>query len=365
MAPHDEAERAIERILSGTASDQVESRTLDFKVVGRSLDDSLTDLAEAAACFAITLGGVIIVGVRDGMAGVEAVEDSPLDELRTQRRIYELTTPPLIVTVAHRVVEGVTLTLISVPRSPEVHAVRHKVVERVGTSCMPMSPSRIAAVTSDRRGVDWSAQDSGIPTSSTTRAVEEVIRERLQAAPDDERQSWANLPWSDVMTRLGLISAPGRLNNAGAILLARGERPLVTYTHRRSRTGELTANKVLSGPGLLALLRVLDAVDLRMDRTPIVLRDGTQLFIADLPEDAVRECVVNAFMHRDYVDPAPAQVEHTPTRLMVTSPGDFVVGISSDNVLTAPSRTRTKSSPEHCAHCGSVRLPESAGCMPR
>jgi ATP-dependent DNA helicase RecG len=358
MTAADEVEHAIERVLAGTAACELESGTLDFKTVGRSLDDSLVDLAEAAACFANTSGGVIVVGVHDKAAGSSAFVDTPLDELKTQRRIYELTVPPLIVTVAPHRVGGVTLTVITVPRSPEVHAVRHKVTERVGTACVPMSPNRINAVVNDRRGIDWSALDSAVSIDETAPAAEAEVRQRLQDAPDDERRSWARLPWIDVVTRLGLVTSPGQFNNAGLILLARTPRPLLDYTHRRSRTGELTANERLPGPGLLALLRVLDYVDLRMDRTPIVLRDGTQLFVADLPEDAVRECVINAFMHRDYADPATIQVEHTPTRLAVTSPGDFVVGITSENVLTAPSRTRN---PALAGAMRALRLGEAAG----
>lgn len=358
MTTGEEAVLAIERVLAGTPASELESGTLDFKTVGRSLDDSLVDLAEAAACFANTSGGAIVVGVHDKRSGPEALVDTPLDELRTQRRIYELTVPPLIVTVAQRRLDRVTLTLITVPRSPEVHAVRHKVTERVGASCVPMSPNRINAVVNDRRGVDWSAQDSDVRIDETSPVAEAEVRQRLENAPDDERRSWAKLPWRDVVSRLGLAASRGRFNNAGMVLLAKTSGPLVDYTHRRSRTGELTANERLSGPGLVALLRVLDYVDLRMERTPIVLRDGTQLFVADLPEDAVRECVVNAFMHRDYADPATVQVEHTPTRLAVTSPGDFVVGISSQNVLTAPSRTRNQAL---AGAMRALRLGEAAG----
>lgn len=350
--------RALELILDGAEASTLETGTLDFKTVGRSLDDSLLDLAEASACFANTAGGVLVVGVHDRARGPKALVHTPLDELRTQRRIYELTVPPLIVTVAQHRVRDVTITVITVPRSPEVHAVRHKVTERVGTSCVPMSPSRINAVINDRRGVDWSAQDSGVPVEETSPLAEAEARHRLANTADDERRSWATLPWPDVVRRLGLESQPGQLNNAGAVLVAKTARPLVDYTHRRSRTGELTANERLHGPGLLALLRVLDLVDLRMDRTPILMRDGTQLFIADLPEDAVRECVVNAFMHRDYTDPATIQVEHTSTRLAVTSPGDFVAGISSANVLTAPSRTRNHAL---AGAMRALRLGEAAG----
>ena len=64
------------------------------------------------------------------------------------------------------------------------------------------------------------------------------------------------------------------------------------------------------------------------------------MFVADLPDLAVREAVVNAVMHRDYQAGGPVQVEHSDTRLGVTSPGDFVLGVTPLNILTTSSRAR-------------------------
>ena len=61
----------------------------------------------------------------------------------------------------------------------------------------------------------------------------------------------------------------------------------------------------MTGTGLEVLLRTLELIDTRTDRTAILLATGAQLFVADLPDDAVREAVVNAVMHRDYADLAP------------------------------------------------------------
>jgi ATP-dependent DNA helicase RecG len=85
----------------------------------------------------------------------------------------------------------------------------------------------------------------------------------------------------------------------------------------------------------------LELIDARTERTPIHLPTGQQLFVADLPDIAVREAVVNGVMHRDYQVGGPIQVEHSSTRLGVTSPGDFVLGVTPQNILTTSSRTRS------------------------
>ncbi|MDN5796969.1 MAG: hypothetical protein L0H79_14585 [Intrasporangium sp.] len=80
---------------------------------------------------------------------------------------------------------------------------------------------------------------------------------------------------------------------------------------------------------------------MRQSRTPIILpSSGTQLFIADVPEIAVREAVVNAVMHRDHRVRGPIQVEHSPDWVSVRSPGGFVNGVGVDNLLVTKSTTR-------------------------
>lgn len=351
---------ALAAIRDGRPATELETDRLDFNTLGRSIPDTLADLAEAAACFANSQGGTLVVGVADKLAGSRAfVGSGDLDPVRTQRRIYELTRPALIVNVELVETDGTSLLVIEVPRSPDVHQVHGRSTERVGTSCEPMTAMRIASVVADRRGHDWSAEASGVdPEAVTARAVEDV-RRLLASAPDAERPRWASLSEPDLLRRLGLIGRDATLTNGGALLLASENRePMVAYTHRRLRSGELTHNETLTGAGLPALLRCLELIDNRADRTPISLPNGQQLFIADLPEVAVREAVVNAFMHRDYQASGPVQVEHATTRLAVTSPGAFVLGVTPENVLTVSSRSRNVSLSTVIRHLG---LAETAG----
>jgi ATP-dependent DNA helicase RecG len=59
---------ALARVVAGETAYSLESRTLDFKRQGRSRDDALKNLAEAAACFANASGGTLIVGSVTGRA---------------------------------------------------------------------------------------------------------------------------------------------------------------------------------------------------------------------------------------------------------------------------------------------------------
>ena len=336
----DEVERVLSAIDAGAVPAEIESETLDFKTQGRSVPDTLKDLAEAAVCFANGRGGVLVVGVADRVAGPAALQGTTLEPAPTQRRIYELTEPPLIVTtelVRHR---GTDLLVIRVPSSPEVHAVGGRSTERLGTTCRRMSPSRIATVVAERRGDDWSAHDSGVPISRADPLALASARSLLALSADPRRRAYGRETDEDLLRALGLISPDGTLVRGGALLFTGSTQEHVAYVHRRTPAGGLVVNEHLSGPALVAVLRTLELISARVDRTSVNLPGGQQLQVADLPEVAVREAVINAVMHRDHRGLGPIQVDHTATRLAVTSPGPFVNGVTVHNVLTTSSRSR-------------------------
>ncbi|WP_347350527.1 ATP-binding protein [Intrasporangium sp.] len=354
----DEVATALRQVADGMAAADLESQHLEFKTVGRSAEDTMVNLADACSCFANADGGTVVVGVRDGNGGPEAFVGSPLDPVRTQRRIHELTDPGLIVTVESETWQGIDLTVISVPRSPTVHQVRHRSTERLGSSCVSMSAIRIAAVMRDRGGYDWSAAASGSRIDDVDDVAVGLVRRRLREVPAQERQLWADQPVAVLLARLGLLTADRQLNNAGAVLLTDMGRTHFRYIRKTSMSGELTANEDVRGTGVEALSAIEDFVLRGMTHTPVNLPHAQQLLIADVPESAVREVLVNAFMHRDHGLGDATFVEHSPEWLRVSSPGGFVVGVTAQTVLTAPARSRN---PVLAQAVRAIGLAEAAG----
>lgn len=349
---------ALDAIWSGSTADAHEGPDLEFKTVGRSIGDTLTDLAEAAACLANAQGGSLVVGVKDRQPGAEAfVGASQLDPTRTVGRIYELTEPGLIVIADLVDYRGVQLLRITVPRSPDIHQVAGKATERVGKSCRPMNAARIATLLADRRGDDWSAKDSGASAHSVSPLVQATVRERLARSSSAERNAWAQLPWPDICRRVGAMG-DSTLNNAGWTLLADSEHVQAQYVRRAANAGLISSNESVRGPGILAITRLLDLVESRTERTAIVTPNGAQLLVGDLPETAVREAIVNAFMHRDYRSTEIIRIEHDGSSLRVTSPGGLVPGVTVDNILTVSSRCRNFALAQAIR---SLDLAESAG----
>lgn len=361
MARDDDVRGALAAVHDGRAARDVETERLDFKTVGRSLPDTLTDLAAAAACFANHHGGTVVVGVSDHPGGPSALVGADrLDAAETRRAIFERTEPPLTVDVADLTFEGARLVVITVPESAAVHAVSGRHTQRIGTSCMPMSAEQIARLVADRRGEDWTDQ----ATETAVRAVDPLAmttaRQFLREATDPVRRGFADLSDIDLLRALGVVTPSGLLNRAGVLLFVSDPhaREHTAYVHRRTPAGDLTASEQFSGPLVTTLARVLDLISARTDTTSVDVSPLVQVQVADLPPTAIREALVNAVMHRDYRDSARIVVEHTATRLAVTSPGPFVSGVTTSNVLSTASRSRNPRLAEAIRKLG---LGETAG----
>lgn len=339
----DDLDDLILRIAAGELTgDAAEAAAIEFKTDGRSIKDDLLNLADAAACFANSTGGRVIVGISDKRTGPGAFMGTRLDGDQVRLRIYELTQPPLLVDSTVRSTPHADVLVLNVPRSAQVHSVNGQIPkERVGTSCMPMSTDRISTVTAEKTGRDWSASPSNLRVGDVDSGAIEVARRMLKRSDDLKKRRLAEAPNVDLLRSLGVVTEGQHLTNAGALLFAEtASAPAISYTHRRTPAGLLTANEHLTGPLLVALQQVFDLVEARIERTPISIGKGQQLHVADLPEAAVREAIINGVMHREYFSLERTAIEHSVTSMRITSPGGFVPGVSVDNVLTTSSRTR-------------------------
>lgn len=337
-----DATRALERILAGANADEVEGPELEFKQESDRIRDTERILAEAALCFANAQGGTIVVGVHDRRRGREALIGCSLDPVEVQARIYQLTTPALLVAADAIDFDGCRLIVLRVPRSPEIHSDRQgRARRRIGASCQTLTPPEQAILREDRRGTDWSALRSSHGGAALDRVALASARERL-ARGDRESRPAPSLSDEDLTRLLGVVDGDGHLTRAGEVLLCSS--PLneeqVIYQYKPTPGGEPSLVERLGGPLLVVLGRLTDLIWARRNTTPVNLPDGTQIEVADFPEGAVREAIVNALLHREFRFRSPIYVEHSPSTFVVQSPGPLVAGITVSNILTHPSKPR-------------------------
>lgn len=339
----------IEVLTEGVRASTLESTTLEFKQPEPSLKRTLEILADAVVCFANAEGGTIVLGVDDHASGPEALVgvDTSITEEIVVRGIFDRTRPALSVPVEVRLVAGRRMMAITVPRGATFYAnARGTATRRVGTECRPFPPEEHRQALASRGLYDWSAETCDASLTDLVDDEMARLRRLLHAAGKDHL---ADLDDNRLLRDLRLLTADGGITRS-ALLLLGNERALqrlipnyeYAYQYRQTPGAESTARFRENRPLLGAVERLLDAVDVRRTVHSLNARGGVQIQLHDYPTAAVRELVVNAFVHRDYEVEGAVEIEHTGERLNVSSPGGLVFGVTPDNILTHPSTPRNR-----------------------
>lgn len=345
-----EAFAALGAVGDGVAAGALETQTLDFKSVTDSIKTTYQMVAEALVCFANADGGTVVLGVDDkATSRVDALQGVPsrytVEGLR--KGVFDRSRPPITPFVGEHLVDGVRIVLLSVPPGVMPHSTAAGLAtRRLGKECLPFTPDQQREVLIARGQVDWSAEASGAEVRDLSAIEFERMRQLLVAGGRDHL---AELDDSSLVAALRLTASDGSVTNAGVLLL--GDEQLIhrvvpsygySYQFRPSAGSEATVRTRGSRPLLEAVGILIEAVDTRREIHPLNVSGGVQLQLTDYPRDAARELVVNAMIHRSYETAGSVDVEHSPERLLITSPGGLVAGVTPENILTHPSTPRNR-----------------------
>lgn len=294
-------------------------------------------LAGEAACMANTPGGgALVVGVADGgeLVGAE------LDAEWLRHRVYELTDRRLTVDVREAAVRGVRLLVLLAPQAIEPIRWHNKIMWRVDHHCVEVDASTWHGNQRLHQQFDWSAQPSNLPESAARDAAVGVVRRLLADSGEPAAVELAGAPTPELLRRLNAVTGDGRLTNAGALVLVGRPEPALDYLHRPAAGGDSDARVRRENR---SVIEQLDEVFTIAQANNPVRHVGSGLAVGQvrrLPERAVREAIVNGVAHRQWSSTTPTVVEHIGDTLRVTSPGGFMPGITRDNIITHPSKSR-------------------------
>jgi ATP-dependent DNA helicase RecG len=352
-------ESVLAKIGRGVAAGDLEGQQLDFKEPASSAKETFALLAGAAVCFANAEGGRIVLGVKDDATSrLAALVGVPLDysiEI-VQRAVFDRTTPPLTLVVNEHSEDGARLLIIDVPPGVMIHSTNDgRATRRLGKECRPFTPAQQRELLVARGQFDWSNESSGVPPRQLSRAEIDRLRDLLATADADDLAALRDRP---LLEALRLLGADGFVTNAGLLLLGREPDvreviPTYGYSYQyRPSPGSEATHRLRGHRGLLAAVEVLmEAIEARTEIRPLNIEGGVQLQLADYPANAVRELVVNALIHRSYEATGSVDIEHSPERLVITSPGALVAGVTPENILTHPSTPRHRVLLEAVARC--------------
>lgn len=341
-------EHALKLVGTVGPASEFESQHLDFKQPADSVRRTLELLADAAVCFANAQGGTVVLGVDDkattrSEALVGVSPDLSLDVIR--KGIFERTRPNLTVSAREHVEDGVRLVILSVIEGIELYAnAKGLATRRLGQECLPFPPEQQIEVRRARGQLDWSAETAPARPEDLSQAEFERVRQLLRRAGRDEL---AGLRDRTLLEAMRLLDGKGRLKNA-ALLIFGGEAlldqlvPAHGYSYQFRPSPGTEASFATRGSRAIpaAVEALLDFVEARVATRPLNLAGGLQLSLTDYPANAVREVVVNALIHRDFPRAGSVDIEHSPERLTIQSPGGLVAGVTPENILTHPSTPR-------------------------
>lgn len=338
--------------LDRQVADDLESEFLDFKPWQGPKED-LKLACEYAACFANAGGGVVVFGVADRVRGraqaIHGVRGHDLDVFR--RGIFDGTRPGVAAEVFELdVPEGTgKLLVVRVEEggSKPYGTAAGLFKQRIGKNCMPLDPVSFQRSQVRSAAVDW----SGAPAAGVAlKDLDPLQIERARQVLRSKAPSSGLLELPDEAFLSGLEALrDGQVTHAGLLLFARREvlaqRCPQAQFHYVLHDGETSVAR-----NDIDRLPLLEAVD-RMEQVftgPLNPEKEIELGLFKLrvpqfPLEGVREAVLNALTHRDYLNPGEVLVRHSTGELVVTSPGGFVAGITPDNILRheAVPRNRT------------------------
>jgi len=344
---HEAILRLLDKI-DNLPADQLESEVLDFK---RWTDakKSLAEAVQMAVCFANANGGVVVFGVKDDVRGrAKAITGCERYDLDIWRRgIYERTMPNLTVDVAELAVPEGNLIFVRVPKGPTppygTSAGLYQV--RVGKNCMPYSPQDFQRKQVGIGAIDWSAElVEGVDIDCLDQT--EIARLRNVLRAHRAESPLLSLTDMELLDSLGATRG-GQVSRAGLLIAGREDVVCkimpgheVIYLHHFSPT-DLDFRLDLKGPLLQILEKLTDAIKVRNPFKTL----KTGLFHVDIPafpESTFREAILNALIHRDYLETGSVYVRHTARDMAISSPGGFIGGITPENLLHAEPKARNR-----------------------
>jgi ATP-dependent DNA helicase RecG len=349
---------AIAAVLAGANAGDVESEIVDFKEERGTVDNqgnrveiparheqAARALAEEVGCLAMSDdGGVLVVGVDDKACGRAAFVGTYLDLPWLRGRIHALTQPNLSLDlIEEHTSTGARLYLINVPPALSEVRVGGKLRTRLGTDCVELTGDRARQFLERWRKYDWSAEPSEMRLSNAdpgalARASDLYAAARGRSAGSDlelARRLKVTLDDTD----------DPMLTRAGALLLCNSESAVEQLDVRITKVEGAPAEvrEILRTPLVTAFDVAWEVIERAFPATSIIVPPQRRSIRA-IPDEALREALVNAIMHRDYRLPRASIVTlcvgDPPDTLKVTSPGEFPNGIQGDRLLASRSAPR-------------------------
>jgi ATP-dependent DNA helicase RecG len=240
--------------------------------------------------------------------------------------------------------------VISVPSRPIGRLLKFEGVAlmRIGESLREMSDTEMLAILSEQEP-DYSAK---VCEGFTMDDVDAVAMAKLVTMYADKQNNstFANQPYEQCLVDLGLM-VNGKLNYAALMLVGKREaihqflpQDEIIIEYRLDEASiPFTARTEIQEPLLIAIDKAWNYINQPASNPLQHVNDGP--VILDIPafnEDAIREGLLNAVVHRSMQIQSSVVVKQSPRSISIVNAGGFPIGVDLNNILTTVSVPRAK-----------------------
>lgn len=338
-----------------TPSENLENEEVEFKEYKniKSLHNESQKLAEEISALANWKGGIIIVGVKDSNNvdnmnwGSQLVGFESGDVIEIQQRIKGNIKPYFDIMAEYLDFETKDYLVIHVPqrRDSLITTASGKTCIRDGRSSRPMNPDEIRQAVTNLRNYDWSADILELDVFSSLNPV--AIDEAYEDHCNRKKYSPESKPDKNAFLEAIGATSNGFLTKSGLLFLGKSvviKKWLGVYEYRfswKTRTGQLIINEVREECIWNSVKLAKKCFGVCNVKLELKFRDKTYQ-VPILDDIAFHEAFINAIVHRDYSIDGMISVDFDSTEMIITNPGNFYGGVTSDNIAIHHPRHRNK-----------------------
>ncbi len=315
-----------------------ESDTIELKKSLSQLEDYLRTIC----AFTNHKGGTVYFGVDDktGKSIGQIATDSNLKKISQQ--IKERIKPQIVPEIEEIQIDNCPVIKVSIPKSERdlcyFDGIPYK---RSGTETIVMPPSEIKRTILYASKFEWDIQ---VCENAVLKDIDAKTVDKYLAFREEERNisSKINMSTKELLRNIKAI-IDNKPTNAGILFF--GKAPLNFIHHAQIRLARIKGTEVFNDildrfdcDGTLwemilqaeeFIKRNIKLMGLRTDRF-----QRTDKY--EYPIKALREALINAVIHRDYLSKADVRLFIFDDRIEIRSPGNFPEGISPDKPLHKP-----------------------------
>ena len=278
-----------------------------------------------------------VVGTNFGQGRVGALEDDVYAKLGIRIRTEELYDA-----------NGFRVLVTHIPSRPVGKTLKYEGVPlmRIGESLRNMSDEEMFIILSEQEP-DFSAK---ICEGLTINDLDEVAIHKLKEnfSLKQGNELFQGLNNMQALIDLGLIINT-QITYAAVILVGKTEiikqkipQSTVCIEYRNSIAQiNFDNRKIVCEPYFLGIEKIWDTINDRNGSIPV--QQGPKIF--DIPffnKEVIREAINNAVVHRSYQLSSEVVIKQFSNEIHIINPGGFPLGVTIDNLLTAPSTPRNR-----------------------